>query len=190
MRASTKRILSIFLSLVGLFYALLALSNAVIPGFARLSALRTEIAEKSLARNRLEELVTQARDYISRQGELERRAQAIDAALPSRPALPELVAILSALASKNNSFLSQLQFETREYRAEAGAVSGPAVSKVAIRANIVGTYPNIKAWLRDVETELRLLDVDTFNIQSTAVEQATANTPLSVEVALNAYWQQ
>lgn len=192
MKASTKRILSIFASLVGLFYALTAVFNSVTPGWGRLSTLRQEISEKESARDQLQQLVSQARAYLSQQGELERRAQPVDAALPTTPELPELIAILSTLASKNNSFLSQVRFETAEYKPQAGRQTGPAVSKVFVRANIVGTYPNIKAWLRDVEAELRLLDVDTLNIQSTAGEEApsTADTRMNVGVALTAYWQQ
>lgn len=180
------------MSFAGLFYALAAVVNSVAPGWGRLSALRGELAEKEAARDQLQQLVSQARDYLSRQGELERRAQPVDAALPTAPEIPELIAILSTLASKHNALLSQVQFETSEYKAQAGArQTGPAVSRISVRANVVGTYPNIKAWLRDIETELRLLDADTFNIQSTAGEQAAnAETPLSVEVALTAYWQQ
>jgi Tfp pilus assembly protein PilO len=192
MKASTKRILSMFASFVGLFYALAAVLNSVMPGWGRLSALRAEIAEKEAARDRLQELVSQARNYLSQQGELERRAQPIDAALPTSPKIPELIAILSTLASKNGSVLSQVRFETSEYNAKVGAQQdGPAVSKVSVHANVVGTYPNIKAWLRDVEAELRLLDADMLNIQSTVGEQAaTAETPMNVEIALTTYWQQ
>ena len=192
MKSSTKRILSMFASLVGFFYALAAVFNSVTPGWGRLSELRLEISEKEAARDQLQELVSKAKTYLSQQGELERRAQPVDAALPTSPELPELIAILSTLASNNDSFLSQVRFETAEYKAQPGTRQvGPAVSKVFVRANIVGTYPNIKAWLRDIETELRLLDVDTLNIQSIAGEQAaTADTPMNVDVVLTAYWQQ
>lgn len=190
MSASTKRVLSIFGAIAGLFYAFAALLNAVMPAWGRLAAIRADIAEKESARSELEQLVARAQDFLSQAGELERRAAPVDSALPRTPNLPAFVAILGALASENTVTISQLRFELTPYRAEPGR-TGPQVSRVAAQASLIGRYPDVKALLRDVESELRLLDVESIDLQSTAGEAIpTAQTPVSASLRLTAYWQQ
>lgn len=180
------------LSIAGFFYVAFTVFNVLIPGWARLSALRTEIAEREMARAEIEELITKARDFLARTGDLERRARPIYASLPVSPELPELVAILSAISSKNRIVLSQMRFETEEFRQESGVrAAGPTVSKIEVTANIVGRYPDLKNWLKDAEAELRLLDIQAMSFQPITGEQiASPDTPINVEVLLRAYWQQ
>ncbi len=191
MTASTKRILAIFLSLIGIFYIFVAFFNFIIPGWARMSNLRAEISEKRAALEQLQGLVLKAKEYLANRDELERRMRLIETALPLGPRIPELVAILNAIASKNGAILAQVRFDTVEYRAEPGTEeAGLTVSKVLVQANVVGTYPAIKGWLRDIESEFRLIDVNIISMQSTAGEEAARpDTPISVEVGLIAYWQ-
>lgn len=192
MKDSTKRILSIFGSLAGLFFALVLFSNNILPGWAGLSALRAEIGEKTAARNQLEVLVEQGRDYLARQAELEAATEPVDAALPAAPKIPELIAALNVLALENQASLGELRFELERYRPQPGvAAVGPNVSRVIVRASVTAPYSALKAWLRGVESELRLMDVQLLNLQSLAGEdQPAANTPLSAEVMLVSYWQQ
>jgi Tfp pilus assembly protein PilO len=196
MKASTKRILSIFGSLAGLFAVLVLLTNNILPGWRRVAALRKEIDEKQAVRERLEKLISQARLYLSRQEELESQARLINSSLPSSPNIPELIAVLNTLAVSNQVLMARLQFELEPFKEQPGSSAKgeealPQVSRVVMRTNIVGTYPNIKAWLRSVESELRLLDVHILNLQSTVGEGTpAANTPINVEAALTAYWQQ
>lgn len=192
MTASTKRILAIFASLIGFFYALTVFLNSIAPGWTRLLELRSKIAEREMARNQLERLVSRARNYLDMEGELELMAQPIDAALPTTPELPELMVILSTITSRNNAVISQVRFEMTPFTPQDRARdTGPSVSQVNIRANVTGTYPNVKAWLRDIESELRVMRVETIDIRSAVGEgAATPATPMNVDVALTAYWQQ
>jgi Tfp pilus assembly protein PilO len=192
MRPSTKRLLSIFGSLVGLFYAVAALFNAVVPAWAHLNEVRADIAEKEAAKAELEQVVAKAQEYLSRAGELERRAAPIDAALPRTPDLASFLAILSAIASQSNVSIDQIHFELMPYREEAGKGEGPSVSRVTTQLALVGRYPEVKAWLRAVESELRLIDLESIDLRLTEGETAapTPQTPLFATVRLVTYWQQ
>jgi hypothetical protein len=60
-----------------------------------------------------------------------------------------------------------------------------------MRANIVAAYPNLEAWLRSVESELRLMDVHVLNLRSIpGGERPGAGVLMSADVVLTAYWQQ
>jgi hypothetical protein len=194
MKTSSKRILSIFGSIIGLFFAMAVLMNNVIPGYEQMLRLRAEIAGKEAARNHLETLVSRAREYLARRDELGLQVRPIEAALPTSPNIPELIATLNVLAENNQASMSRIAFELEPHRPQpvgAGAAPDPGVSRVIMRANIVALYPNLEAWLRNVESELRLMDIHVFNLRSIPGEQRPgAGALMSADVVLTAYWQQ
>lgn len=194
MKPSTKRILSIFGSLASIFAAFIILSNNVLPAWNQVTSLRIGINERVAARDRLQGLVDQARDYIGREDELNRRVQPIDAALPTSPQIPELIATLDALATRSDVVLSRLSFQQEPPAAatEQGENARErGVSRVSISTGVVGTYSDLRVWLRSVERELRLLDVEALSLSPLAAgERVTEDMPINVSVTLVAYWQE
>jgi hypothetical protein len=194
MKTSSKRILSIFGSIIGLFFAMAVVTNNVIPGYRQMLQLRSEIAEREAARNHLETLVSQAREYLARRDELGLQVRPIEAALPTSPKIPELIATLNVLAANNQVGISRIAFELEPHRPQpvgAGAAPVPRVSRVIMRANIIALYPNLEDWLRSVETELRLMDVQVLNLRSVPGDpRPGAGAFMSADVVLTAYWQQ
>jgi len=164
--------------------------SVISPTWSNITNIRLDIAEKTAARDELQEVIAKAREVLSRQADVERTARPIYASLPVSPSLPELVAILSSISFKDNVALTQVRFEeTPQPSGTEAATASPAAS-IKITANIVGKYPDIKTWLKDIESELRLIDVLTAELQIISGEKSpTADTPVNAALTLLAYWQ-
>jgi hypothetical protein len=192
MRASTKRILAFLVSIIGFFYIVGITFNSIVPTLSRISSLREEISEKKIARDRVNELVSKVRDLISRKDEFSQKAALIDSSLPPSPKIPELAAALYAIASKNNSDISQIKFDVFTLQTQSTSQSDrPPVSTVTTRLTMIGKYQDVKSAIKDIESEIRLMDLAILNIQSASGEEAPkGEIPVVADLEINSYWQQ
>jgi Tfp pilus assembly protein PilO len=188
MKASTKRIISIFVSLALIGLAAFIVFNLSAPTWRRIQSIKTEIAEKEAVRRQLADLTAKAQELLSRFGDIDRQSQPIVAALPSEPKLPEVLAILGGLAGKNNLSLGQVSFEevigrTPSQTQDARLKAVP----IKVTLNLAGRYTGFKEWLRDVEKELRLIDVQEFSVQSLTLREGEGT--FNFAVSLVVYYQ-
>ncbi|MFN7088317.1 MAG: type 4a pilus biogenesis protein PilO [Candidatus Paceibacteria bacterium] len=161
--------------------------NLALPKWRAVQALRIEKDEKIALRNQLAQISAKAQELLARFEDLDRQSEPIDRALPSEPRLPEMLAILSSLAAKNNLAISQVNFDDILTRPERALVEAHKAVPIKINVYLAGRYPDFKNWLRALESELRLIDVEELNIQS--LSDKPGESTLSFSISLFTYWQ-
>ena len=101
----------------------------------------------------------------------------LEQALPGAVQLPELITVMDNLASQNGLALGELNIvvpreEPRGRGGEVAEPSGAAVKTVKLNFKANGTYSAFKSWLKAVESNLLLMDVE--RISFGIVEKKTA----------------
>jgi len=185
MRASSKRLISIFIALILIGATAYVVFNVNAPTWRRVQGLRQEVAEKERVRNQLAELVAKAKEALARFEDLDRQAAPISAALPAKPNLPEVLAILGALATDHDLTLGQVTFEELTSRQLAPTTEeAPKAVPIKVLTTLSGGYADFKNWLKAAESELRLIDIDNLSIQplSTRPGEAVFNFSLGLTV--------
>jgi len=81
----------------------------------------------------------------------------IDQALPAQAELPELLVQLESLSAENNMIFSSVDFTEPETE-QVGKT-------VQIKISVNGTYENFKAYISDLEKNLRLMDTRKIDFQ-------------------------
>ncbi|MBI2633947.1 MAG: type 4a pilus biogenesis protein PilO [Parcubacteria group bacterium] len=188
MKASTKRLVSIFAGIALIGAAAFVFFNVAFPTWQRVGNLRSEVGEKEAVRDQLSGLVAKAQELLSRFDNLNQEAQPISRALPSDPRLPEVLAIINTLALQNKLSLTQVNFE--EVLSRLGAAnreSRPRPAPLKVLVTLSGQYTDLKNWLKAVENELRLMDVEEISIQPISV--AGGQGQLNFAVTLTVYYQ-
>lgn len=105
----------------------------------------------------------------------------LDQAIPTSPDIPELLANLEQLARQSGLLISDLQISTastvsslapgedlaRAQRTEQLMRSAENLSIMNISLNVTGQYPQLEAFLLNMERNLRLMDLQTVNFGQT-----------------------
>jgi|GEM_PF-6102289 len=187
MKASTKRLLSIFLALALIGAAAFIVLNQSLGKWKKLQGIRQEVAEKTAVRNQLVQIAAKAQELLARFEDVDRQAEPISRAVPAGPKLPEALAILGALASQNNLSLGQVSFDDILIRPDTASAATPRAVPVKVLMTLTGRYTDFKNWLKAIESELRLMDVEEIGIQG--ISSKAGEELFSFSVHLTAYFQ-
>ena len=118
----------------------------------------------------------------------------VNLAIPSKPQLSDVFAHLEVLAKSSNLALSAMQGNdptltpdatAGQANTVAGAASSPSptIGVVPVQIQLRGTVDNLKSFLTALELSLRLIDVQSINIDQ------GENNSLAFTVQLNTYYQ-
>jgi len=214
----------IFISIVLGLAVVLVVVLLIIPGFESVFAL----SERNIV---LQERLNTLKAAIPDQEKLRQdyeahrdQADKVRMALPSREDLPELIAEITALASKNGLLLGNLSFTTgaatsqvpvasmsngsagtaqsatptfsetaspdaESIDAQSQASAGPTLSySTVIKLSLTGSYDSFKNFLKDVENDLRLLDLRDLGIKPQSDSSGLPNGFFGYELSLETYF--
>ncbi len=135
---------------------------------------------------KLEEL---KKKYNSLTDEADKIAQAIT----PKEDLPGLLIQLESLSSRNGLILASVVFNTADEKSDkknknVSAVAAPAGAKIlAIDLNLNGSQKSLGAFLRAIETNLRIMDVSAINFGE---RDANISAGQDFRVLLNAYYME
>lgn len=158
-----------------IFITFLLLSGALLisvfylrPQWQQFSAIRTETENLVVISAELDVLI-QNRDALTKTINTVSRADLakIDLALPRGPRSADFLVLLEALAQKNRVVLKQVNLtepvsDTGGLPKPGGSVSLPtsnAFKELPITLNVSGSYEPFKSFLRDLERNLRIIDI-------------------------------
>jgi len=167
MKASTKRILSIGVAFVFVVGALLIYQNLIRPLGEEIDKKRAEADSKGDLFNKQSQAVKQARDLIDRSKNLGAIENTVSLAIPNKPETTNALSQIETIARLNNVILSGLDVKSIVPR-KTGAVLIKDLGVVEVSVNVSGAYGNIKAFIRSLETNVRVANVKEFNFRSAA----------------------
>ena len=110
----------------------------------------------------------------------------INLALPDQPNTAQVLASLNAIAQTHKITIGSLSFQEGKEK---------DLSYLEVKTSFTTTYDNFKAWLEDVEKEIRLTDVRKVNIKlssnilsSKKSHHRITSFPLDISLTLRSYY--
>ncbi|KKU19693.1 MAG: hypothetical protein UX31_C0025G0006 [Candidatus Nomurabacteria bacterium GW2011_GWA1_46_11] len=185
MRPAAQRLIGILLSLTLVIASLFVYSSLLIPKYKDIQNLRGErsalnglLAEEQEAVQAVERLI---RQYSS----IADLRDSLAVTLPGEEGTASIVNQFQGIASTNGILMNSLSIRplTIQPTGFEGIVEPLGVLRVSM--NIVGSYESLKEYLKAVETNVRIMDV-----QSIRVENAGLNTgPYEYQIEVDTYYQ-
>ncbi len=189
MKASTKRILSIMMSVVLFVAAAVVYVKLVNPVYADIQKLRGEIQARENLLNQQTQAVNQIQNLI---GQLQNQnitqfQEQIFLVLPTSESVPQVLNQYQAIAQASG--LSNQSIGVN-YLAIKPAVSNIDLAKgigtERFKLKLFGSYEAMKTFLQAIETNVRLTDLVSFNMSRIA--QSGQNLFLN-EIVVDSYYQ-
>ncbi len=180
---STKKFISLFLSLVFFLAAIMAI--ALLDQPVALSAIEARQNLDSLQKelDQQKKLVKTAKETIQAYQDLGKLAEGFGFVLPQKFEYAELVNTITGLAGGSGIKTGNITFTLGTISSPPGGdLPTKGYGTINIKVSLEGSYEGFKSFLEKIETNTRLFDVQEIQVS----EQGDI---LHYQVSLNAYYQ-
>jgi len=185
MRISTKRILSIGLSIILVIGTIAVYVNLVSPELTVINNKRGEVASKQNLYNNQSLAVAKVQDLIGQFQNLARVTETVSLAMPIGPATIGGLRQIEAIAKVGQVNLAYLNFSFPAVKpAPDVLLKQMKILKVGIGAQ--GDYPTLKEFLKLLETSIRVINVTNLKFEPAGVKGIVDSLSLEAEM----YFQQ
>ena len=186
LKDSTKRLYSSILALTlisGSFYMFFTM---VIPEYNADQDLRSKKATEEKVLVEYQKALEETNRLKATYSSVEQFKSQLNQFLPVKEELPPIVNQSYGLASLNNVALSGIDFQVKpsEESINKKVLAHPN-SKVTITVRATGKYNDLKRYIGDLETNLRLFDLQSINITGGGKK----DNPLEASLSFDAYYQ-
>ena len=143
--------------------------NFVAPAYREAQKIKSELLGQSNLLDNQEKIIAQVQSLIDASGSAGPVRDAVNAALPSLRDEAEAINTINTLATVNRLSLQSLVVTAPALQsASARATSSSAVVRpigvLSLQVKLAGTYADFKAFLRALETNVRVMDLKTANV--------------------------
>lgn len=184
MKPATKRLLSVLVSFALLVGAMIAFSSLVAPAYRDIQQLRGEKKSLEAVIAEEEQLVVTAGRLLNESRNAADLRDSLSLVLPREEAIPGVVNQVQGIAKATGVVVEGIDIETLplDYSPTSSIVEPVGSFKVTVRLS--GGYEAIKSYIQSLETNVRIIDVD-----SMAVSGGGVKTPLKVDLGVRTYYQ-
>lgn len=173
MKQSTKRLLSSVLALVFVVAAFVIFFEFIQPAYGDALALRGEERSRSLFLENQRKVIDEVKNLVSAYEGEKDLERVVSAVIPLDPELGEAIAQLNGLAIINKIAPQSFSVTASVIENVAPpAVGGEApatlikpIGTLHLQTRLVGSYGDFKAFLRNLESNIRLFDVKVLTLQ-------------------------
>ncbi len=182
LKDSTKRLYSSLLSVTLVAGSLYVFISMVIPSYNFTQELRAEKASKEKILVEYKKALEETNRLRATYSSIEQFQSQLNQFLPIKEDLPPVVNQVYGLAALNEVVLSGMDFQIRasETSASKKSLVYPN-SGIAISTRVTGNYDNVKRFIGDLETNLRLFDVSSINISGGGKKDAKLEAALTFD---------
>ncbi|MBI5401515.1 type 4a pilus biogenesis protein PilO [Candidatus Wolfebacteria bacterium] len=184
MKYSSKRFLSIIIAVAFFVGAVLAYQNFVSPAYDEVKQIQGELAEKKKITGEYQGIFDQIQQLYSNYqnyGDLQKN---VSLALPSDPAVAESVFQITKLASVNNLSVQSLDVKKLALiPSKSTVIKSLGTLRFSIR--LTGGYESLKSYLQGLESNIRLMNVNSLKIEKVGAASNLFNYNLEAD----AYYQ-
>jgi Tfp pilus assembly protein PilO len=188
MRSSTTRILSILLSAMFLIGLVFVITSLVKPEFDRVLNKRAEIYSKNQSFRSRAEAVEKVSNLIKDVKSFNNLRSTVSLAIPLNMSVPEILNQIDAIARTSNVSINS--FETSP---EAFISSDNSLTKrlgvLKINLSVNGEYDNLKDFIRFLETNVRIFNIQSYEFLAKKIEQINKMT-YNLNVSFHTYYQE
>ena len=198
MKQSSKRLVSMLVALMFLVGAFVGFFEFVQPAYSQVETLRGEESANQGILTSLTALVKQAQDLLASYNQQSQNAQGLGAALPAGEDVAGALAQIEGIASQNNLNLSTVAVSTptlqvpKIQNGSSTAALVKPVGTVSFKLAVAGSYENFKKFIADLETNIRLFDVENVTVapfSNTAGGKSASLDYFTYNLIVQAYYQ-
>ena len=185
MKPAAQRLIGILSSLALVIASLSVYSSLLIPTYTEIqtlrgegSALRTLLAEEKEAVDAVERLIKQ---YSS----VANLRDSLAVTLPGEEEIASIVNQFQGIASTNNILMNSFSIRPITIQPTGFEEVVKPMGVLRMSLNVVGDYESLKAYLKAIETNVRIMDV-----QSIQIDNAGLSTgPYAYQIEVDTYYQ-
>jgi Tfp pilus assembly protein PilO len=177
MKQSSKRLISVFIALIFIVGAFIFFFDFVQPAYSSMKTLRSkQLGEESYITNQAT-LVKQVQTILTTYQNEAQGAANVELAMPSGEDVAGALAQIEGIATNNGITLGSIAVTPPTIRVQANA-AGVVMSSSTLMKPLgsftfklggSGSYENFKNFLSEIETNIRIFDVESVSLQPAAV---------------------
>ena len=168
MKPSLKRVSSIALSAVFILGSLFVFSIALKPAYTDILSKRAEIQARVKLAGEYESSLQITQKLLNEYQDIGRFQEMISAILPASQDLSHVLGQLTSLAGVNHLEIEVLGIERQAIRPPQGDGLAKGMGVLRMNFRLRGEYENFRALLRNLETNVNLMDVAELKIEPAA----------------------
>lgn len=204
MKQSSKRLMSVLLAFVFILAAFVFFFDLVQPTYENMEALRSnELGEETFLESQTA-LVQQAQATLNTYQNEAQSAANIGLAMPSGEDVAGALAQIQGIATNSGITVESISVTTPQVQVQATAAGGSTPSSVGItkpfgsftlRLTASGSYESFKNFLSEVETNIRIFDVESVSLEPavvgvpTGAKSASSYDAFDYSITVAAYYQ-
>jgi len=188
MKSSTKRILSIFLSGALFIATLVVYSNLIRPVAQEVGEKRSVLYSKVTVFESQRDAVSRVQDLITRLKGAAKLEQTVSLLLPSKPGVTEALSQIRAITDASGVVLQSFSISPKAFESSRS----PLVRRLGsftLGLSVEGGYENIKRFLQALETNVRVFNVQGFQVGPTREARSGFGNFLS-QITVEVYYQE
>ena len=184
MKPAVKRLIGVFGSLALLIGALTVFSVLILPVSNTIQELRGEKVALSELYNQERATVETIRGIFEQFGGVSNLQDTLSLALPTQEDVPSIVNQINGIAKASGVIIDAIDLKLLPINVSSQDDAFKPVGTVRITLGLEGAYESIKLYLDSIETNVRIMDVQMFE-----VEGGTESEVLKYIVEIDAYYQ-
>ena len=191
MRISTKRILSIGISLLLFIGVVVVYFQFIVPKAKELSKRRAEVFSKQAVYTSQKEAVDQVQKLIADIRMLEDVRKSVGFAMPIGPDTIGALRQIDAISKSSNAVITGLNFRILPPASQSSRVKKVSILKpmgvVNVTVSVRGSYENLKRFLELLEKNIRVANIKSYRFTPGMAKDTGIND--SMEVNVDVYYQ-
>ena len=165
MRASNKRALSLLLSAALIVVSFVIYASFIRPEYEAIRLLRGELRAKTEAIEQQNALIAQVQQRFQEYQEVSRFSDTLSLALPEEASVSSVMAQVNAIAQASGLSLQSVGINYLTVSPPTGRLSSArGIGTLRLNLRLLGSYAGVKRFLQTMETNIRLMDVQTLQI--------------------------
>jgi Tfp pilus assembly protein PilO len=177
----TKNIIIIIL-ILGFIAAVVFLD---IPTVQKVLDLRKSVKDEQKLLNEKKDFIDRIEKLIGTYQDNKETLKNIDSIMPDDSGIPDLIVQLEAVAAGSGVLLSDLNFTIIKEKTEEGQAPKD-YNTVSVNMKMTGDYLSFNKFLKSVEENMRLLDIESINFAPKLIGTVSG---FEFEVVLKTYYQ-
>ena len=188
MKSSTKRFVSILLSLLILIASIFVYSTLIRPAYSEIEKLRAQAGGKTQLLEQQQSSTKQIQSLLSQYQDVLKVEDTISSILPLSPSVASGINQITGLSKINNLAIDLLSIEETAIKPSEQSSLVRGVGALKFNFHLIGSYENFKAFLQNLETNITLMDLTNLKMEP-AVRTKTGENRFSYTLNVNTYYQ-
>ncbi|MEK7162965.1 MAG: hypothetical protein AAB696_01620 [Patescibacteria group bacterium] len=166
MKASSKRILSILLSVLIIIASLFVYSSLIRPAYSEIKNLRSETAGKMDIIDKNKGSIEQVQKLLSEYQSIAQVQEIISFILPLEQNIPRAINQVVGLADLNKLSIESVGVRQLAIKPSAQPNLVKGVGTLRFDLRLAGSYENLKMFIQNMESNMNLMDLVSLKIES------------------------